>query len=520
MPPEVLLDRGESMFEAAELGRKVTSEDYKKQVPALREELLEVQRGLSDARRFPVIILFGGVDGAGKSESVNLLSEWMDPRWLLTRAYGSPSDEEKERPEYWRFWRDLPPKGRIGFFLSAWYSRPFIDRVYRRIKRAEFGQRLDEIINFERCLTDDGALILKFWMHLDKAAQKARLKKLERDKLTRWRVTKDQWRHWRQYDRFVEAAEEMIKQTSLANAPWTIVEGADDRYRSLAVATTIRDAIRKRLADSPGAPDGAGPGKVKAARGVAAPVKPPARRANQPTILGNLDMSQRADRKEYRTRLEKLQGRLNTLHRRAQRRGSSTILVFEGWDAAGKGGAVRRVTGAIDARAFQVIPIAAPTDEERAQHYLWRFWRHLARKGRFTIFDRSWYGRVLVERVEGFAAEHEWMRAYAEINQFESQLVAHDIAVVKFWMHVTKDEQLRRFNARKQESFKRWKLTDEDWRNRKKWDAYQQAVNDMVERTSTRQAPWTLVEANDKYFARLKVLETVCDRLESQLDTP
>jgi polyphosphate kinase 2 (PPK2 family) len=178
------------MFEAAELGRKVTSGDYKKQVPALREELLDVQRELSDPGRFPVIILFGGVDGAGKSESVNLLSEWMDPRWLLTRAYGSPSEEERERPEYWRFWRDLPPKGRIGFFLSAWYSQPFIDRVYRRIKRAEFGQRLDEIITFERCLSDDGALILKFWMHLDKAAQKARLKKLEQDRLTRWRVTR------------------------------------------------------------------------------------------------------------------------------------------------------------------------------------------------------------------------------------------------------------------------------------------------------------------------------------------
>jgi polyphosphate kinase 2 (PPK2 family) len=299
----------------------------------------------------------------------------------------------------------------------------------------------------------------------------------------------DQWRHWRQYDRFVEAAEEMIKQTSLANAPWTIVEGADDRYRSLAVATTIRDAIRKRLPNSPGAPAGAARGKVRAARGVAAPLKPLARRAKQPTILGNLDMSQHVDRKAYRTRLERLQGRLNALHRRAQRRGTSAILVFEGWDAAGKGGAVRRVTAAIDARAYQVIPIAAPTDEERAQHYLWRFWRHLARKGRFTIFDRSWYGRVLVERVEGFAAEHEWMRAYAEINQFESQLVAHDIAVVKLWMHVTKDEQLRRFKERKKASFKRWKLTHEDWRNRKQWDVYQQAVNDMVERTSTRQRP-------------------------------
>ena len=228
-------------------------------------------------------------------------------------------------------------------------------------------------------------------------------------------------------------------------------------------------------------------------------------------------MSQRVNPTQYETKLELLQGRLNTLHRKAQRQGTSAILVFEGSDAAGKGGAVRRITAALDARSYQVIPIAAPTDEERAHHYLWRFWRHLARAGRVTIFDRSWYGRVLVERVEGFAREDEWMRAYAEINQFESQLVSHGIVLVKYWMQVSKEEQLKRFHARQKASYKRWKLTDEDWRNRQKWDAYGQAVNDMIERTSTRQAPWTLVEANDKYLARLKVLKTVCDRLEAHL---
>jgi AMP-polyphosphate phosphotransferase len=507
------------MFEAAELGRTVSSNDYKAQVPALREDLLDAQRRLREDRRSSVIILFGGVDGAGKSESVNLLNEWMDPRWLLTRAYGQPSEEERERPEYWRFWRDLPPKGRIGFFLSAWYSRPLVDRVQRRINRAEFGARLDEIIDFERGLTDDGALILKFWMHLDKGSQKARLKRLEKDPLTRWRVTREQWQNWKVYGRFVDAAEEMITRTSLADATWTIVEGADERYRSLTLATMVRDAIRKRLAGH----ESNGTRKRRALtppRPDRVPISAKTRktpRTEQPTILSQLDMSQRVDRKPYETRLEKLQGRLNALHRKAQRRGTSAILVFEGWDAAGKGGAIRRLTAAIDARAYQVIPIAAPTDEERAQHYLWRFWRHLARRGRMTIFDRSWYGRVLVERVEGFASEHEWMRAYAEINQFESQLVAHGIVVIKFWMHITAHEQLRRFREREKAAYKRWKLTDEDWRNRKQWEAYQQAVNDMVERTSTRQAPWTLVAANDKNFARLKVLTTVCDGLEEHL---
>jgi polyphosphate:AMP phosphotransferase len=507
------------MFEAAELGRTISSDDYKALVPELRESLLDVQQQLRDTPLSSVIILFGGVDGAGKSESVNLLNEWMDPRWLLTRAYGPPSDEERERPEFWRFWRDLPPRGRIGFFLSAWYSQPLVDRVHRRLKRAEFATKLDQIAEFERALSDDGALILKFWMHLDKRSEKARLKKLAKDPLTRWRVTPEQWRNFKLYGRFIDAAEEIIARTSVGHALWTIVEGADERYRSVTIATTIRDAIRKRLADAAHKTKPS-PSPAPAKNAVeAADARRRAHPARLPTILNRLDMSQRVGQKTYKAKLEQLQGRLNALHRKAQRRGVSTILVFEGWDAAGKGGAVRRLTAAIDARSYQVIPIAAPTDEERAQHYLWRFWRHLARKGRMTIYDRSWYGRVLVERVEGFATEAEWMRAYAEINQFEGQLVDHGIVVVKYWMHVSKEEQLRRFREREKAAYKRWKLTDEDWRNRKRWDVYQQAINDMVERTSTRRAPWTLVEANDKNFARLKVLKTLCDALGHRLDS-
>jgi polyphosphate kinase 2 (PPK2 family) len=191
--------------------------------------------------------------------------------------------------------------------------------------------------------------------------------------------------------------------------------------------------------------------------------------------------------------------------------------MFEGWDAAGKGGAIRRVTAALDARDYKVIPIAAPTDEEKAHHYLWRFWRHLSKAGRVTIYDRSWYGRVLVERIEGFASTEEWMRAYSEINDFEEQLIDSGMVLGKFWVHITKEEQAARFEARAQIPWKAWKLTEEDWRNRDKWDAYESAVNDMIERTSTRKAPWTLIEGNNKHFARVKVLETVCEKLETAL---
>jgi polyphosphate:AMP phosphotransferase len=470
--------------------------------------LLDAQQQLRAAPRFPVIVVFAGVDGAGKGETVNALNQWMDPRWIVTRAFSDPSDETRERPEQWQFWRELPPRGRVALFLSAWYSRPVVDRAYRRSSRADFEHQLRSIADFERTLADDGAVILKFWMHLDQKAQRKRLEALERDRLTRWRVTKLQWTHWAMYDRFIDAAEHAIATTSTAQAPWTIVEGRDEEYRTVTVAESLRAAIVKRLADEPAATSG------RVSKRMAAGAR--ASRA-EPTVLSRLDMSRRLDKRTFERELLRYQGELNRLQRRASREAVSTILVFEGIDAAGKGGAIRRVTAALDARDYQVIPIGAPSDEERAHHYLWRFWRHLPRAGRVTIFDRSWYGRVLVERVEAFATPAEWQRAYAEINQFESQLIRHGIVVVKYWIHITKDEQHRRFKARQQSRFKSWKLTAEDWRNRTKWNGYEQAVNEMIERTSTSNAAWTLVEGNDKYYARIKVLQTACERLRKAL---
>jgi polyphosphate:AMP phosphotransferase len=428
----------------------------------------------------------------------------MDPRFIVTRAFDDPSEEERTRPAYWRYWQALPPRGRIGLFLRSWYSPPLMERVHRRIRAPEFDERLNRIAAFEKGLADDGALILKFWMHLGRRAQKRRLKKLERDPQTRWRVSKLQWKHWRMYDDFVAAAERAIERTSTPDAPWTIVEGDDERYRSLTVATIIRDAMRTRLGKAPrSSPVGSASRPVESGSGK--------------IVLSQLDMSRAIDRSVFRQKLEERQGRLNLLQRKARERGISAILVFEGWDAAGKGGAIRRVAAALDSPAYQIIPIAAPTDEERAHHYLWRFWRHLPRGGMLSIFDRSWYGRVLVERVEGFASPAEWFRAYSEIYDFEEQLVEHGYVLVKYWLHITADEQLRRFKERERSSFKQWKLTDEDWRNRKKAAEYARAVNEMVARTSTRAAPWTLVEANDKYYARIKVLDTLCTRLGKAL---
>jgi AMP-polyphosphate phosphotransferase len=501
------------MFEAAELGRKLEKEIYKAQVPILRAELLDAQQQLLNAP-FPVIVLFAGVDAAGKSETASLLNEWMDPHWIVTRGYMDPSEEELERPRLWRYWRDLPPKGRIALFLSAWYSSPIRDRVARRTTNAEFDVLLDEIAAFERALTDDGAVILKFWMHLGKAAQKRRFKAWEKDPLRRWRVGNDSWRHWKMFDKFVAAADRAIRHTSTDQAPWQIVEGEDERYRGVAVGTALRDAIRRALEQAPASHRTSKRKMARSTKGLGPTLERLERDFN---VLDKLDMTQKLDPARFDEVLERQQGRLNLLQRKALEKGVSTILVFEGWDAAGKGGAIRRITGALDARDYQVIPTSAPTDEEKARHYLWRFWRHLSRAGRITIFDRSWYGRVLVERVEGFATEHEWRRAYGEISQFEEQLVADGMLLVKFWLHISKDEQLRRFRERKRTEFKRWKITPEDWRNRGRWREYTLAVDEMVARTSTQVAPWTLVEGNDKYFARIKVLKTLADQMERRL---
>jgi AMP-polyphosphate phosphotransferase len=501
------------MFEAAEVGRKLEKEKYKAQVPVLRKELLECQQQLLRAP-FPVIVLFAGVDAAGKSETASLLNEWMDPRWIITRGYMDPSAEELERPRLWRYWRDLPLRGRIGLFLSAWYSSPIRHRVAHRTTIPEFDALLDEIAAFERALTDDGAVILKFWMHLGKAAQKKRFKAFEKDPLRRWRVSKDSWEHWRMFDRFVSAADRAIRRTSTDHAPWHIVEGEDERYRSIFVGTVLRGAIQRGL-ERPGEGRRAVRGTRKRQHDA---IQSTLERIERDfNVLDKLDMTQRLAPKAFDLALERQQGRLNLLQRKALNRGISTIVVFEGWDAAGKGGAIRRITGALDARDYQVIPIAAPTDEEKARHYLWRFWRHLSRAGRITVFDRSWYGRVLVERVEGYATEEEYRRAYGEITHFEEQLVVHGILIVKFWIHITKDEQLRRFQERRRTEHKRWKITEDDWRNRGRWKDYMLAVDEMVARTSTRVAPWTLVEGNDKNFARIKVVKTVADRLERRL---
>ena len=492
------------MFESAELGHKIDKKTYATEEPKLREELLNAQFDVAKAGRFPVLILIGGVDGAGKGETVNLLNEWMDPRHIQTRAFGAGSDEEAERPAMWRFWRELPPKGKIGIMFGSWYTAPIVDRVMGRTSDEDLQQSLDEVVRFERMLCDEGVLLLKFWFHLGKKQQKQRLKDLEKDPHTRWRVTKLDWQRFKVYDQFREISARSLRETSTASAPWTVVEGLDERYRSLTVGRVLLESMKQRLNHAP-------------AKASIVQV-PPLPKTDNLGLVRDLDLKQKLDKAKYKKQLEKWQGSLNLLSREKKFfKKHSLVLVFEGADAAGKGGAIRRITGAIDARHYQITPIAAPTEEERAQPYLWRFWRHVPRRGRIAIFDRSWYGRVLVERVEELCSVADWMRAYSEINDFEEQLVHNGAIILKFWLQISKAEQLRRFKLREQIGFKTFKITPEDWRNRKKWGPYEQAVCDMIDQTSTEIAPWKVIEAEDKSFARIKILRTIVERMEGAL---
>jgi polyphosphate:AMP phosphotransferase len=492
------------MLESAEIGHRISKRVYGRQEPKLRAALLNAQFDLSLSGRGPVLLVMSGVEGGGRGETANKLTEWMDPRHIHVVAFGPRTAEELAHPAPWRYWRALPPKGRLGVFMNAWYNEVMLEHLRGASDVPELHARLESIRHHEQMLTDEGIVLLKFWIHLSHKDQKKRLKALDRDPRTSWRVTSADWEAYRVYNRSHDLWEHLLRETSTGEAPWYVIEGADERYRYLTIGKILLKAMRAALAAKATVPKHA---SVPPAPSVIDNVK----------LIRDLDLSQRLTRKQYDSELEKYQGRLAKMARHKRFSKHSLVLVFEGVDAAGKGGAIRRVTGALDARQYVTVPIAAPTEEERAQPYLWRFWKAIPPRGGIVIFDRSWYGRVLVERVEGYCSVADWMRAYGEINQFEEQLIDGGAVVVKFWLQVSPQEQLRRFKERERTSFKRFKITSDDWRNRRKWNAYERAVCDMVDRTSTEIAPWTLVEAEDKYFARVKILRTIVERLKEAL---
>lgn len=492
------------MLETVDLSLQVDKETYRQKMAECQDRLRVLQYDCRQAK-VPVVVVFEGWDASGKGTTIEKMIDKLDPRHSRVEATYEPNVEEALRPFLWRFWLQLPNDGDMVFFDRSWYGRVLVERMRRIVPKKSWREGYEEIRAFERQLTDHGTVLLKFFLHISKKEQKKRLKDLLEDKFTRWKVSKDdKWNHAHYYQ-WVPVYDEMFERTSTTNAPWTIVEAEDGRYGRLKVMETAIAALEARLEAAKNPPPTSASSWVRL-------------QGDPKAVLGKVDLSLRFERDAYDKELKKYQARVRDLEFKLFERRIPCVIGYEGWDAAGKGGNIKRLTQSLDPRGYNVIPIAAPQGEERTHQYLWRFWRHMPKAGHMTIFDRTWYGRVLVERIEGFCSEAAWQRAYQEINEFEMSLANYGTVICKFWVHIGNDEQLRRFEERQQIDHKRFKITDEDWRNRERWGAYEDAVGEMIMRTSTTYAPWTIVEGNDKLWARIRVLKTVCEAIEKRLE--
>lgn len=507
------------MLEKVDLMKKMSKEEYKAKMPQLESKLARLQRECK-ALNIPILIVFEGFGASGKGLQIGRLIQSMDPRGFEVHPIKNETEEEQMHPFMWRFWTKTPARGRIAIFDGSWYRRVLIDRFEKRTKNKELSDAFHSINSFEEQLADDGNLIIKLFLCIDKKEQKKRFDKLAKNKESAWRVSQGDRERNARFDEYAAMMEDMLFQTDTDYAPWTIVESMDKRFATVKIYTTVIKAMSDQIE------------KVRRENEEKEALKETLKDVQvdgeqqevnremkdlQVSILSGADLSLSYTREEYKEKLDKLQKKMEKLHGELYRRRIPVVLGFEGWDAGGKGGAIKRLTQKMDPRGYVVNPTASPNDIEKAHHYLWRFWRAMPKDGHVAIFDRTWYGRVMVERIEGFCTTEEWKRAYKEINDMEKDLHDAGAIVIKFWMHIDKDEQKKRFTERQENPEKQWKITDEDWRNREKWDQYEEAVNEMLMRTSTDYAPWVVVEGNDKYYARIKVLKTVVDAIEKRL---
>lgn len=499
------------MLEQIDLTKKMSKKDYKARMDVLEPQLAKLQRECK-SEKIPVIIVFEGFGAAGKGYQIGKLIQALDPRGFYVNATGRETEEERMRPFLWRFWTKTPAKGQMAIFDRSWYRKVLIDRFDGITPERRLSDAYREINTFEQQLTTDGTVIIKLFLCIDQKEQKKRFKKLMDSKSSAWRVSKDDLKRNVHFDTYKKINDEMLEHTDTSYAPWTLVESMDREFATVKIYTAVINALQAALQKKAG--------QTNAAATPADDTVAPAGSGDdvlRTSSLQKVDLSLSLTKEEYKARLCELQGKIATLHGELYRRRIPVIIGFEGWDAGGKGGAIKRLTEKMDPRGYRVHPTSAANDVEKVHHYLWRFWNNVPKDGHIAIFDRTWYGRVMVERIEGFCTTQEWQRAYQEINDMEKEFVQHGAIVLKFWIQIDKDEQERRFKERMENPEKQWKITDEDWRNRAKWDEYEKAVDEMLVRTSTTYAPWTIVEGNSKYYARIKVLETVVNAMEEKL---
>ncbi len=491
--------------------KKIRKQDAADELSEMRTNLIDIANA-AKAAKLPVIITFDGWAAAGKGSQIAKLIKYMDPRFYNVEPIRKPNEPEKRKPWMHRYWEKLPAGGEFLILDGSWYSDIVKSYMNGDIDKDEYKRRISDINVFERQLRDDGYLIIKLFLHITQQEQKKRLKALQADKFTRWRVDEQDFINNKRYDKIFRRFDKTISLTNTASAPWHIIPANDKVTAELEIMRAVTSSIT-------GACEAKSNGKIykMPAQLPLTEYKPPEFRLVKSVKLSKIDMNKELSEEEYRSELSKYQSRLFELQNLCYQRKIPVIIAYEGWDAGGKGGNIKRVASALDPRGYEVKPIAAPEPSELARHYLWRFWKRLENDGHFTIFDRTWYGRVMVEPIEKITPQARADMAYREINEFEYQLTEWGAVVIKFWINIDKDEQYRRFKERENTPSKQWKITDEDWRNREKWDEYEKAVDRMIKLTSTDFAPWTVIEGNDKKYARIKALKTICDRIEQRL---
>ena len=477
-------------------------EEIAQRLDKARGKMYELQMKIKE-HKIPVLVLFEGWSSAGKGSMIGKVIKNIDPRFFKVATMSAPTEDELRRPFLYRYMRQIPEQGKFTFLDSGWMEETTKEVLEDGLSGEDYEKRIDSIKRFERQLTDNGYLVVKFFMHISKDEQAKRMKGLLSGEDTQWRVQKfDQWQN-EHYGKCEKVYDRYLKDTNMSTSPWYIVDAKNKKWAELQVLETLVSNIEVGLQNQMHS--------VPILQNVFPLVKMPK--------LQDVELEGKViEEEEYQKELKELQKRLRELHNRVYRKRVPVIITYEGWDAAGKGGNIKRITGALDPRGFEVHPIASPEPHEKARHYLWRFWTRLPKDGHIAIFDRTWYGRVMVERLEGFCSENDWKRAYNEMNEFEKELHDWGAVIIKFWVQIDKDTQLERFTDRQNNPEKQWKITDEDWRNREKWDLYEDAVNEMLKKTSTTFAPWHILESVDKKYARIKALKIVIEELEKALD--